>query len=182
MPVMDTKERFGAVSIFNHWTLAALVLGLLVTGLVIAEVLPESTRGYLIPLHKQVGIVAAVAVIWMGLWRFTQKSRPGPVAGTTPPEAKVRAAMHAALMLATALLALSGVMMSILGGHDVSVLGLFTIPASGGDESQAAVPHLVHKYVGWAMVVAVILHAAVGVKHHVLNKDETLTRMLGRNT
>ncbi|MBB4314991.1 cytochrome b [Roseospira marina] len=180
MSIRDSKERFGAISIFNHWTLVAVVLGLLITGLLLAEVLPESARPYLIPLHKQVGIVAAVLLVWMVIWRWMQATRPGPIAGTSAPEALARAGMHLLLLVGAAVLAVSGVMMSVLSGHEVNVLGLFTIPAIGDDPAQAALPHMVHEYVGWAMVIAVGLHAAVGVKHHVLNKDETLTRMLGR--
>ncbi|WP_299443862.1 cytochrome b/b6 domain-containing protein [uncultured Rhodospira sp.] len=180
MSVLDTKARFGAVSVFNHWTLAVLTIGLLATGLLIAEVLPESARETLIPLHKQVGIVSAIVLVWMALWRWTQKTRPGPVAGTSAPEAMVRNAMHALLLVGTALLFVSGMMMSLLSGHEVSLLGLYTLAPIADDPSQAAVPHMVHTYVGWAMVVAVLLHAAVGVKHHLLDKDETFVRMLGR--
>ncbi|WP_170294735.1 cytochrome b [Roseospira navarrensis] len=180
MAIRDTRDRFGLVSVFNHWVLVAVVLGLLVTGLLLAEVLPESARPYLVPLHKQVGLVSAVLIGWMVIWRWTQKSRPGPIEGTSKPEALARAGMHALLLIGAGVLVVSGVMMSILSGHEVSVLGLFTIPPIGEDKAQAALPHLVHEVVGWAMVAAVALHAAVGVKHHVLNKDETLTRMLGR--
>lgn len=38
----------------------------------------------------------------------------------------------------------------------------------------------VQTIVGWVMVAAVAAHAAVGVKHHVVDHDETVLRMLGR--
>jgi len=180
MALRDTSARFGAASVLNHWILAIVVIALLISGLLIAEVLGETTRALLIPGHKWGGGLAVALVVWMLVWRFSHSNRPGALPGTPKPEAMARAGMHAVLLIGTLVLTLSGVQMSIFSGHDVNVLSLFTIPAQDKNEAIAGWAHQVHTVVGWVMVAAVAAHAAVGAKHHVLDRDETFLRMLAR--
>jgi cytochrome b561 len=175
----DTPTTYGNISVFNHWALAVVVIALLASGLMITEVLGEEAGALLIPGHKWGGILAAVLVAWMLLWRWSHRDRPGALPGTPKPEAMARAGMHAILLGGTLVLTLSGIMMSIFSGHEVSVLSLVTIPAQGENEAVAGWAHQVHTVVGWVMVAAVAAHAAVGVKHHLVDHDETFTRMLG---
>ncbi len=180
MSLRDTPNRFGAVSVFNHWALAIVVIALLGSGLLIAEVLDTETRGLMIPGHKWGSGLAVLLVAWMLLWRYSHKDRPGALPGTPRPEAMARAGMHAVLLIGTLVLALSGVLMSTFNGHDVNVLSLFIIPAQAENEAIAGWAHQVHTVVGWLLVAAVAGHAAVGVKHHLLDRDETFVRMLAR--
>ncbi|MBB4286531.1 cytochrome b [Roseospira goensis] len=180
MKLFDSQDRFGAVSIANHWLLVVVVIGLLASGLLIAEVLPDAGRAALIPLHKAIGVLVAVLVAWVVLWWQVQRGRPGAVPGTPALEARARNAMHIVLLVGTVLLSLSGVLMSINSGHPVNVFGLFTIPAWGENPGLAGPARTVHTVVGYAMVAAVAGHALVSVKHHYVNHDVTFTRMLGR--
>lgn len=41
--------------------------------------------------------------------------------------------------------------------------------------------HETHEIAGWTMVVAIVLHIVGTIKHHVIDKDSTLKRMLGKN-
>lgn len=36
-----------------------------------------------------------------------------------------------------------------------------------------------HYWATWAIVVLAVIHALAAIKHHVLDKDDTLRRMLG---
>lgn len=180
MSLRDTSNAFGLVSVFTHWALAVVVIALLASGLLIAEVLGEDTRGLMIPGHKWGGGLAVALVVWMLLWRWSHRNRPGALPGTPKPEAMARVGMHALLLVGTLVLTLSGVQMSIFSGHEVNVLSLVTIPAQAENEAIAGWAHQVHTVVGWVMVGAVAAHAAVGVKHHLLDGDETFRRMLGR--
>jgi cytochrome b561 len=37
----------------------------------------------------------------------------------------------------------------------------------------------VHKYLAYLLMCSVVLHALAALKHHFIDKDNTLTRMLG---
>ena len=47
------------------------------------------------------------------------------------------------------------------------------------NKSLAAFSHSVHHWLGEAMIVAVILHVIGALKHHLIDRDGTLRRMLG---
>jgi cytochrome b561 len=38
-----------------------------------------------------------------------------------------------------------------------------------------------HEIAGWTIIVAISLHIAGAIKHHFIDKDNTLRRMLGKN-
>ena len=37
----------------------------------------------------------------------------------------------------------------------------------------------IHEYLGYAIIALAVLHAGAAFKHHFINKDNTLRRMLG---
>ena len=49
-----------------------------------------------------------------------------------------------------------------------------------GGWREAGIGHTLHWLAGYAVAAAVVLHVAGALKHHVLDKDRTLLRMLGR--
>ena len=64
----------------------------------------------------------------------------------------------------------------------VSWFGLFDVPAlitSIPDQADRA--GLVHEYAAWALVIFAVVHALAALKHHFIDRDATLRRMLGFN-
>ena len=57
-------------------------------------------------------------------------------------------------------------------------------PATGQTEAihagLAQLGQAIHEWLGYLLVVAITLHLAGALKHHLLDKDRTLLRMLGR--
>lgn len=180
MPIRDTAHTFGAISVLNHWLLATPVIALLASGLVAAELLGEDARAALLAPHKAVGLSVLVVVAWSALWRRLQVARPGVIPGTPAAEAFARKAMPAALVLGTALLSAFGIVMAVFKGKAVEVFALFTIPARAEVPWLAAVAHDVHVIGGWLLVAAVLGHAAVALRHHLVDHDATFVRMMGR--
>ncbi len=176
----DTKDAYGGVSIATHWLLAAVVIALLATGLIAAELLEDATKKAVLAPHKAAGVAVLAVVAVMGLWRLTQRARPGAVPGTPPMEALGRKAMHAFLVLATIAMSVSGVVMAIFKGKDINVFNLFVIPAQAKTPWLAGIAHEVHVIGGWILLAAVVGHAAIAVKHHVVDHDATFARMVGR--
>ncbi|HCA64051.1 MAG TPA: cytochrome b, partial [Pseudomonas sp.] len=48
--------------------------------------------------------------------------------------------------------------------------------------NQADSAGLVHEYAAWALVIFAVVHALAALKHHFIDRDATLMRMLGRST
>ncbi|MCG8428633.1 MAG: cytochrome b/b6 domain-containing protein, partial [Chromatiales bacterium] len=43
----------------------------------------------------------------------------------------------------------------------------------------AGIAHEAHHYAGYAIIAGVVLHVVGALKHHIIDKDGTLGRMLG---
>jgi cytochrome b561 len=180
MRLNDTKAAYGGVSVATHWLLAAVVIALLVTGVVAGELLEGEWRKAVLGPHKAAGVAVLALVAVMGLWRLTQRERPGAVPGTPPVEAFVRKAMHAFLVVATVALSASGIVMAIFKGKAINVFDLFVIPAQAKTPWLAGMAHEVHVIGGWILLIAVVGHAAVAMKHHLVDHDATFVRMVGK--
>jgi len=176
----DTKDAYGGVSIATHWLLAAVVIALLATGLIAAEWLDDAARKAVLAPHKAAGVAVLAVVAVMGLWRLTQRERPGAIPGTPPIEALARKAMHGFLILATVAMSASGIVMAIFKGKAINVFNLFVIPAQAETPWLAGLAHEVHVIGGWILLAAVVGHAAIALKHHLVDHDTTFARMVGK--
>lgn len=78
---------------------------------------------------------------------------------------------------------ISGYLISTADGQPISVFDWFSVPAVfTGEGEQADLAGDVHLYLAWAVVVLSLLHATGALKHHFIDKDITLKRMLGIKT
>jgi cytochrome b561 len=180
MSLNDTKDAYGSVSIASHWLLAAVVIALLATGVVAGELLEGELRKAVLAPHKAAGVAVLALVAIMGVWRLFQRERPAAIPGTPAAEAFGRKAMHAFLILATVALSASGIVMAIFKGKAINVFNLFVIPAQAKTPWLAGMAHEVHVIGGWILLIAVVGHAAVAMKHHLVDHDATLARMVGK--
>ncbi len=83
----------------------------------------------------------------------------------------------------------SGMMYSGLGGYGIKVFGWVMVSGNknsitGQTEpihaSLAQLGQTTHEWLGYLLAGAIILHIAGAFKHHLIDKDRTLLRMLGR--
>ena len=76
---------------------------------------------------------------------------------------------------------MSGYLISTADERGISVFGLFEVPGFGSlIDNQEDLAGVVHKYAAYLVIGLTLLHAAAALKHHFIDKDETLTRMLGK--
>lgn len=182
MRLKDTATTYGTVAIANHWALAAVVIALLVSGIVAGELVEGALRTAVVGPHKAVGVLVLALVAWILGWWALQRDRPGPIPGTPRWEAFARRAMHVFLLAGTVILSVSGIVMATFKGKAIEVFGLFTIAAREKTPWLAEAAHEVHVIGGWILLLAVVGHAAVALKHHVVDHDTTFARMLGKTT
>ena len=88
---------------------------------------------------------------------------------------------HGFLYLSLFAVMIAGYLISTAEGVGIPVFGLFEVPALISNlPDQADVAGVVHLYLAWAVVIFAGLHGLVALKHHFIDRDATLTRMLGR--
>lgn len=178
--MQDTAERLSRFTVIGHWFIALAIIGMLTVGLLMDE-LPKAEKAQVMGLHKATGTVLLIFLVWR-LLRRLRIGLPPAAADVQMPDwqAKVAKIMHWSLLTVVLLMPLSGMTMSLVGGHDISLYGLFTIPGlAEPNKAIAGAAHEVHEIVGFLLIGLIALHIAAGLKHAFVNRDGTLRRMLG---
>ena len=96
-------------------------------------------------------------------------------------EKRTSALVQFCLYLGIFVLVLSGYLISTEDGRPIAVFTWFDVPALGAlFANQADIAGLVHEYVAYSLIALAVLHGLAALKHHFIDKDNTLKRMFGR--
>lgn len=180
MQLLNSSNRYGLVSVIMHWLVALAVFALFALGLWMTGLSYYSEWYRTAPaLHKSVGAVLFAVMLVRLLWRFLTP-KPAPLSTHSASERLLSRLGHAVLYLGIFVVMISGYLISTADGRGISVFELFEIPALiTGLPNQADLAGEVHFYVAWGLVVLAVLHGLAALKHHFIDRDATLKRMLG---
>ncbi len=174
----NTVERYGTVAQGFHWIVALCVIGLLGMGLYMTSLDPSPSVFKLYALHKSLGIVVLTLAVLRLVWKITN---PHPHALPTHAawEKFLARLTHVFLYFAIIGMPLSGWIMSSAKNFPVSVFNMFTLPnLVGPSEEIARAAAQFHGLTAWALIAAIGRPFAGALKHHVIDKDGTLRRMI----
>ena len=179
MLLKNTLSRFGLFSKLLHWSIALLILGLIWLGWYMVD-LTYYDKWYNDSLHyhKSLGILAlALALVKIGWQQYTPA--PGPVAGLKTWEKASAKVMHYVLWGMMLLIPVTGYLISTSAGKPIQLFNWFELPAIVDvDEELREFAIDVHFYLAYATLFLVAGHAGAALKHHFINRDDTLKRML----
>lgn len=182
MQVRNSSSRYGLVSIVLHWGVAIVVFGLFALGLWMVDLDYYDTWRKAAPdLHKSIGLTLFAVMLIRVVWRFISPPPPSP---SSHGKWTRLGAKFGHLFLYVGLFAtmFAGYLISTADGVGIPVFGLFEVPAIiDSIPDQADVAGAVHLYLAWILVIFAGLHAVAALKHHFIDRDATLTRMLGRD-
>lgn len=191
MALRNTPTSYGAAARALHW---ATVLGLAVLvplGLIASDLAHDlqtaaspdpamlTRAGKLFSLHKTLGLaVFLLAVLRIG-WALSQP-RPGLLNADRRLEAGTAEAVHWLLYGSLVAMPLTG------WAHHAATEGFAPIlwpfgqglPFVPKDAIVADVLGIMHRVSGWVMGAAIVLHVAGALKHHLIDRDATLRRMV----
>lgn len=178
MPIRNTSLSWGAISKSLHW----LIVLLIVMQWVImqrAEALPMgSDKVFVIGMHKSFGMtIFALAIIRL-VWRCMN---PVPtLEGKAKRWERVLArGSHVLLYTLIFTLPLSGWLMSSARGFPVSWFNQFTFPdLVAKNEALYRQFQDLHHLLFAVLVCVALLHVAGALKHHFIDKNDVLKRML----
>ena len=169
--------RYGGVAIALHWATALLIVANLLLGLSMVRLAlsPQKLQWY--QWHKWIGITIFLLTSLRVLWRLRHPPPP-PV---PMPDWQRRAATvsHVALYVLLLLIPLSGWVYSSATGVQVVYLGLFPLPdLVAKDRTLAAVLRVTHLTLNSALFALVCVHVGAALRHHFVQRDDVLHRML----
>ncbi|MGG5287710.1 cytochrome b [Pseudomonas shirazensis] len=181
MQVRNSSTRYGLVSMVMHWGVALAVFGLFALGLwMVGLDYYDPWRKAGPDLHKSIGLVLLAVMLLRVLWRFI--SPPPAVLASHDRFTRVAAKVgHLALYAGLFAVMIAGYLISTADGAGISVFGLFEVPALLSNlPDQADTAGVIHFYLAWGLVIFAVLHGLAALKHHFIDRDATLIRMLGR--
>lgn len=177
---MSTQNKLSHSMISLHWLIAILMIGSIAFGIYIEELPRTDSKFEYIQLHKSIGVIVLLLAV-LRIVNTAKNGFPAPLGTPKPIQVKLAHFTHGLLLAGTIFMPVSGVMMSVGGGHSVAVFGLQLI-ASGDEKAWlSTLGHTVHGIGGKLMIAAILLHIAGTVKHSLMDKDGTLKRMIGKN-
>lgn len=174
-------DRWGPVSQALHWTIALLVVVMVVVGLLLDE-LPRSPDSiWVYDLHKSTGLLVLALMLARLGWRLVAGAPP-PVPGIPRAQRLAAGATHALLYLLVLAMPLSGWLYDAASGlRPLEWFGLFAMPKPiGPDEGLADNMQDLHETLSVVLMVVVAAHVAAALWHHLFRGDATLARMLPR--
>jgi len=181
-PAMRGAADHGAYTkpaIAMHWIIALLIFAAFGLGLYMTDIPGFTpTKLKLFSYHKWIGITVLIFAVLRVLWRLTHPA-PGPVPGMPKWQHAAAEAAHVGLYLLILAVPLTGYLLSVAAGVKVVYLGLWELPMPF-DKSDALkdIFSMAHEWLNWTMAAIVVVHILAALKHHVVERDGTLRRMV----
>lgn len=181
---MDTEKRLSKLTIGLHWLVALSILFLIGFGIYMVQT--ESWP--LFHIHKSIGLLLFAVIIVRVLWRL-KNGLPRPVGRYSRLEHGLAKTVHYLLLACTIAMPITGMIYSGSSGNGFGIFSLEIFPSNYPPGGGMAIPfnaqwsgigQAVHSFIGYFLLGLIVLHIAGALKHHLVDRDSTLTRMLGR--
>lgn len=165
-----------------HWLSALIVVGLFILGLWMVDLSYYDPWYRTAPdIHKSVGIALVLITVLRLVHRFAAP-HPRALPGHSPAVRWSAKAVHAVIYLLLLVMFVSGYLITTAQGDPLAVFGGYLeIPSV-----TSGIPNLedkagdIHEITAFTLIGLAILHAAAALKHHFIDRDDTLRRMISR--
>ncbi|MDA3915165.1 cytochrome b [Oleiagrimonas sp.] len=179
MPLRNNAKHWGAVQQAFHWLIVLLILAQGTIGLVMVNLPKKPSVFAIYNLHKSIGLTILALAVLRIAWRLFD-GRP-PHLPMPDWQRRVASLTHGALYVLLFAVPLSGWLFDSASAlRPLHWWGLVRMPSLTGGPA----PHLRHFAAGlhetlfWCLIVLAVLHAAAALRHHFVDRDATLRRML----
>lgn len=172
----NTSKSYGLMAKSLHWLMAAAIIGMFWLGLEMMG------RDYYDPLyrtlplwHKSIGILLFAVLVFRLVWRWASVE-PEPEGSAL--ERKIARWVHRSFYLLILAIMISGYLISTADGRAIDVFSWFSVPATVTSiPNQEDIAGDIHELLAWLVISLAALHALAALKHHFIDKDNTLRKM-----
>jgi cytochrome b561 len=182
---MPRAARYSNVAIALHWLVAALILGLFVSGLWMTQAILDPAQRLAAfqtyQTHKAIGLtVLALSLARLG-WRLLHP--PPPLPDSTGRLTRIAAgAVHWGLYAVMIGAPVAGFVMVSASPLGIPTLwfDLFAVPhlPVGADAALEARAKAAHRALAWGGMALAALHILAAVKHELMDDDRLMLRMI----
>lgn len=152
-----------------------------VLGMILVELEHTQLRKELMGVHKSLGLLVLGIALLRVLWCI-KEGQLEELRYVSRWESAMTATVHYLLLLATIAMPVSGLMISVGKGYPVDLFGLPLLPAEFRSSIWLAdIGYLLHGVGRHILIGCITLHVLGAIKNQFLNRDNTLSRMLGKS-
>ncbi len=176
-------SNYAYVTKVFHWLTALLIIAAIPLGMIANGAPYETgeqlaTKAVLFSAHKTVGIMAFFVALLRILWALTQ-TKPGPLHPDRKGETMLAEIVHWMLYISLVIVPLSGWLHHAATSGFAPIWWPFgqTLPFVPQSEGVSAVFAGLHWIFTKVLALSIFLHIAGALKHHFVDKDDTLRRM-----
>ncbi len=180
MKLNNDQLNYGLIAIVLHWLIALLTYGLFGLGLWMVSLGYYDAWYQKAPaLHEGFGILLFILLL-LRIWWVRNTPTPQSLSSYKQWE-KIGARLTQSLLnILLLVISISGYLIVTATGDSLSVFNLFSIPASlSSISNQADRAGEIHAILAWILIILSGGHVFAALKHHFVDKDSTLKRMLG---
>ncbi|HEU4654167.1 MAG TPA: cytochrome b [Steroidobacteraceae bacterium] len=178
MRLSNDSLRYGAISMLFHWIIVVLIIVQFLLANKEHHLPLGPAKIAVLAQHKSIGITILLLALLRLVWRFF-----GAVPADPPRAPRWQALLahgtHYLLYVLLFAIPLTGWLMSSARSFSVSWFGLITLPdLIGPNKGTYSFLHETHEFLGNVLLYVAILHALAALKHHFIDRDNVLRRML----
>lgn len=179
MAYKNSIISYGSVAKFLHWLIFLMVTLLLVVGFLMSSIPFMSLKGMVYNLHKWFGLIVLGLMLFRLYWMLTNK-KPKLPDKTKPWERLLSHLMHYALYFFVIAMPLSGWVMASAAGKPPVLWSGFQLPLPGVPLNMSLAHNFaeLHELLALIIISLLTLHIAAAFKHHFIDRDFILKRML----
>jgi cytochrome b561 len=171
-------EHYTRTAVSLHWIIALLIFTAFPLGVYMHDLPLSPDKLRLYSWHKWLGVSIFLLAMLRVFWRGTH--RPPPLPATMQPWERFAAeAVHYSLYVLILAIPLSGWLMSSAKGVQTVWFGVLPLPdLLAKDKALGDALKLMHVVLNFTMFGLVIAHIGAALKHHFIEHDDILARML----
>ena len=178
----NSPSRFGWVAITLHWVIALAVIAQVALGLYMVDLNYHDPLYHQLPdIHKSVGALLFFVLVARIIWSILNV-HPMAEVNVRPWEYLAARFVQIAMNGLLLIIVIFGYLLSTAEGDGIDVFGLFEIPATITNiQNQEDIAGYWHYWLAMIVIGLASVHALAALKHHFVDKDATLLKMLGKS-
>ena len=182
MNIKNTQNSFGFVGKSLHWIMAILLIGLFAVGTYMTDLDYYDSLYHTLPWwHKSIGLLVIGLLVFRFVWKLTNPA-PKPLESHKKWEVFLAHVIQKLFYILIFLIGVTGYFISTAKGKGIEFFTFFEVPSitKSIEEDLADLIGDTHEVLATILIALAVLHALAALKHHFIDKDETLKRMINK--
>ena len=173
----SANQTYSRPAIGLHWVMALALAANFVLGLTMSDLPLSPQKLQFYSWHKWAGITLLGLVTLRLIWRSVV--RPPPPLPAPVWQRRIAQFSHLLIYALMFAIPISGWLMSSAAGFTVNYLGVLPLPDLVSKNKQLfELLKEIHEILNFGLLTLVVLHTLAALKHHFIDRDAALSRML----